>query len=628
MSREDFHEEHDVGPVYDFDLFRRLLGYVRPYRGRAVAAVALIIVASLLQLASPLLTALTLDIYVRPLAADADAPAQGLSGKVEAWLVAHDIILEPLDGVAFMGSFYIAVLLLSFLVLYAQSYVMQYMGQLILFDLRGQIFDRLQRLPVGYFDRHPLGRLVTRATTDVASLNELFSAGLVSIFGDLFILVGIVSMLFVLDARLALASFAILPLLFLVTRWFKSGARRSYRAVRTRVARINAFLQEHVSGMSIVQLMNREAPAYEEFEGANRAHRDAQVKAIFYYAVYYPMVELVNALGMALLVWYGGGLVIQQALSIGALVAFLQYVQRFYRPIADLSEKYNVVQSAMASSERIFELLDAELEIVPPANGHQPAEMRGEIVFDGVDFAYKNDELVLHDVSFEIAAGETIAVVGHTGAGKSTLANLILRFYDVGKGHVKVDGVDVREWDLDALRGGIAMVLQDVFLFRGDVASNIRLGSVDEERMRWAAREAQALELIEELPKGFATELHERGAGLSVGQKQLISFARALAFDPRILILDEATASIDTETEQLIQEALDRLLEGRTSLVIAHRLSTIRRADRILVLHKGHLREIGTHEELLAEGGIYAKLYQLQFRDEQPRESDVLAEAS
>jgi ATP-binding cassette subfamily B protein len=465
-----------------------------------------------------------------------------------------------------------------------------------------------------------VGRLVTRATTDVAALNEVFTAGLVSVFGDLFLLAGIVAVLFALDWRLALVTFGVLPLLFGLTVWFKNNARKSYREVRIRIARINAFLQEHVTGMSVVQLMNREEKALGDFREINDKHRLANVAAIFYYAVYYPAVGLITALGMALIVGYGGGRILAGGLSIGALVAFLQYAQRFYQPLADLSEKYNILQAAMASSERIFELLDTPLEIVSPAEPYRPERVRGELELAGVSFSYVPGEPVLQDVSFRVAPGETVAVVGHTGAGKSTLASLLLRFHDVQEGRVLVDGIDVRDWDLGALRGSIGMVLQDVFLFSGDVASNVRLGepAIDDAKLRWAAREAGALDFVERLPQGFATPVKERGAGLSVGQKQLISFARALAFDPRILILDEATASIDTETEQRIQEALARLLAGRTSLVIAHRLSTIQRADRILVLHKGRLREQGTHRELLAARGIYHKLYQLQARAEEP----------
>jgi ATP-binding cassette subfamily B protein len=499
-----------------------------------------------------------------------------------------------------------------------------------MFDLRRDIFGRLQRLPVAYFDRNPIGRLVTRVTNDVDALNELFTAGIVSIFGDVVLLVGIVAVLFWLDWRLAIVTFAILPLLLLLTFWFKTRARRSYREVRVRLARINAFLQEHITGMSVVQLFNREEGALADFAQVNDAHRLANIRAIFYYAVYYPGVELITALGVGLILWYGGSGVVAGALSIGALVAFLQYAQRFYQPLADLSEKYNILQAAMASSERIFRLMDSPLKIASPVDAFRPDEVRGAIEFRDVSFGYNEDEQVLHDVFFAVAPGETVAIVGHTGAGKTTLASLLQRFYDLDSGSVLVDGVDVREWDLERLRRSIGLVLQDVFLFSGTVAGNIRLGeqTIDEERLRWAAGEVHALEFIERLPEGFETAVRERGAGLSVGQKQLIAFARALAFDPRILILDEATSSVDTETEQWIQLALERLLADRTSLVIAHRLSTIQKADRILVLHKGRLREQGTHQELLAQRGIYYRLYLLQYRDQPSLDSGVVSPTS
>ncbi|HSL84769.1 MAG TPA: ABC transporter ATP-binding protein, partial [Thermoanaerobaculia bacterium] len=511
----------------------------------------------------------------------------------------------------------------------------------IMYDLRREVFGRFQRLPLAYFDRNPLGRLVTRVTTDVDALNELFTAGLVTIFGDVMLLAGIVGVLFWLDWKLALVTFAILPALLALTLWFKVKARDSYREVRVKIARINAFLQEHVTGMQVLQLFNREERAEEEFAAINRDHRDANVRAIFYYAVYYPAVELITAAGVGLIVWYGGLSVLSGALSLGALIAFLQYAQRFYQPLSDLSDKYNILQAAMAASERTFRVLDTPVGIASPAGAYRPgvgpapgaqagAETRigpgrggagvpGEIAFDRVSFAYLPGEPVLRDVSFRVAPGETLAIVGHTGAGKSTLANLLLRFYDAGAGRVTVDGVDVREWDLSALRRSIGLVLQDVFLFSGTVARNLRLDEegIDDERIRWAAREVRALPFIERLPGGFEAAVRERGAGLSVGQKQLIAFARALAFDPRILILDEATSSIDTETEQAIQQALERLLRGRTNLVIAHRLSTVQKADRILVLHKGEVRELGTHQELLARRGVYWKLYQLQFRDQE-----------
>ncbi|MBZ0114957.1 MAG: ABC transporter ATP-binding protein/permease, partial [Thermoanaerobaculia bacterium] len=574
-----------------------------------------IILSSLLQLVGPLVTAVALDLYIRPAGSEAEVSSVS---RVVADL-ASDLGwgASRSDGLMILVVLYLASLAATFVVLYFQSFVMQMMGQLIMRDLRNEVFSHLQKLHVAYFDRHPVGRLLTRVTTDVDALNELFTAGLVAIFGDVFLLVGIVVVLFWLDWRLALVTFSILPLLLALTFWFKVRARQMYRLVRVRIARINAFLQEHISGMSVLQLFRREEAALDEFREINRDHRDANVQAIRYYAVYYPAIELITALGVALIVWYGGGRVVQGAASIGALVAFLQYAQRFYQPLADLSEKYNILQSAMASSERIFELLDTPSEIRSPRHPAIEGSPRGAIEFDSVSFAYLEGEPVLHDVSFRVEPGETVAVVGHTGAGKSTLANLLLRFYDTTSGTVRVDGVDVRQWDLESLRRGTAMVLQDVFLFADSLAENIRLGSeeISEERMVWAAEEVQAVEFIDRLPDRFEAKVRERGAGLSVGEKQLIAFARALAFDPRILILDEATSSIDTETEQKIQAALDHLLVGRTSLVIAHRLSTIQRSDRILVLHKGRLREQGTHRELLDLGGIYHRLYELQYRE-------------
>ena len=631
------HEEESLGKAYDARLMRRLLGYVKPYRGMAVTAVALILASSLLQLVGPLATAVALDLFIRPQgeATRVSAPSQWVAGV----MVAHGWQPTPTFGLLVTAAVFLAALILTFVVLYAQSRVMLLMGQFIMRDLRRQIFGHLQRLQVAYFDRNPVGRLVTRVTTDVDALNELFTAGIVSIFGDVMLLAGIVGVLFWLNWRLALVTFCILPMLAALTLWFKVRARGSYRDVRVKIARINAFLQEHISGMTVLQLFNREAAAMAEFRDVNREHRDANVQAIFYYAVYYPAVELVTALGLGLIIWYGGGRVMAGALSIGALVAFLQNAQRFYQPLSDLSEKYNILQAAMASSERIFRLLDRRPEIVSAADAYRPpgtteaaageapagspgqaaGRVRGEIEFDRVGFAYTPGEAVLEDVSFHVEPGEMVAVVGHTGAGKTTLTNLLLRFYDVGRGAVRVDGVDVRHWDLATLRRSVGMVLQDVFLFSGTLGGNIRLGSrsLSDERVRWAAQEVEALPFIERLPQGFDTPVRERGAGLSVGQKQLIAFARALAFDPRILILDEATSSIDTETEQLIQRALQRLLEGRTSLVIAHRLSTIQRADRILVMHKGRLREQGTHQQLLAQRGIYHRLYQLQYRDQE-----------
>ena len=613
------HEEEVLGKAYDARLIRRLLGYLGPYRLRAAGAVGLIILSSLLELVGPLATAVALDLFIRPLGGE--AKLTGLSLWLSERLASGGIELEPMRGLAIVAAVYLGALLVGFAVLYLQSYLMQMMGQYVMADLRRQIFAKLQTLPVSYFDRNPVGRLVTRVTNDVDALNELFTAGIVSIFGDVMLLAGIVAVLFWLDWRLALVTFCILPLLAGLTLWFKLRARQRYREVRLKLAAINSFLQEQITGMSVAQLFNQERRTFDDFGEVNDEHRVANVATIFYYAVYYPAVELITALGAALILWFGGGQVLRGALSVGALVAFLQYAQRFYRPLSDLSEKYNILQAAMASAERIFGLLDASVEIASPAGAHRPAQVRGAVEFEGVSFGYLPGETVLDEVSFRVEPGQTVALVGHTGAGKSTVASLLLRFHDVNRGRVLVDGVDVRDWELDSLRRATAMVLQDVFLFAGTVADNIGLGSgeIGAARIRRAAREVHALEFIERLPDGFDSEIRERGGGLSVGQKQLIAFARALAFDPRILILDEATSSVDTETERLIQMALDRLLAGRTSLVIAHRLSTIQRADRILVLHQGELREQGTHQELLAEGGLYRRLYELQYQGTEGR---------
>jgi ATP-binding cassette subfamily B multidrug efflux pump len=613
-------EEEVLGKAYDARLMRRLLRYVRPYRWMTASAVGLVLLSSVLQLTGPLATAVAFDVFIRPSANPASLSA--VSRAVVLGLKARGI--DPASvapqGIAVVAGIYLVALVLTFWVLYAEGYVMQLMGQYIMSDLRNEIFGQLQRLSVSYYDRNPIGRLVTRVTTDVDALNELFTSGLVELVGDIVLVVGIVAVLFWLDWHLALVAFAIVPLLAMLTIWFRARVRTSFRDVRVRIARINAFLQEHITGMPIVQLFGREARAFREFSDINDQHRFANVRSIFYYAIFYPSVELITALGLALMLWLGGYRVVAGATTVGALIAFLQYAQRFYQPLADLSEKYNILQAAMAASERVFRVLDTEATIVAPPAPYGPETIAGGVEFDHVVFSYLPGEAVLKDVSFRLEPGKTLAVVGHTGAGKSTLANLLLRFYDVDSGAVRVDGVDVRGWDLTRLRRSIGMVLQDVFLFSGSIAANIRLGEegIDDDRLREAAREVHALPFIERLNGGFAAEVRERGAGLSVGQKQLIAFARALAFDPRILILDEATSSIDTETEQLIQGALGRLLAGRTSIVIAHRLSTVQRADRILVLHKGEVREQGTHQELLAMRGIYYRLYLLQYRDQEP----------
>jgi len=608
--------EEALGRTYDARLMRRLLGYLAPHRRLALGALALMLISSATQLVGPLATSVAIDLFLAPAVA-ADAGRSPVAAWVGERLAAAGLAPAPLAGVGWTALVYLAALAATFVTLYAQGYLLQAMGQRVMADLRRDVFAHLQRLELAYFDATPVGRLVTRVTSDVDALNEMFTAGIVSIVGDVLVLAGIAAVLVALDLRLALATFAILPLLLLLTLWFKSRARASFREVRAAVARLAAFLQEHLSGMAVVQLYGREAAALDDFRAINAVHRDANVRGIFYYAVYYPGVEILTALGLGLVLTLGGAGALAGTVSVGALVAFLQYAQRFYQPLADLSEKYNVLQQAMASSERIFQLLDRAPRVTAPAAGRRPERVAGTLEFERVTFAYRPGQPVLHEVSFRVAAGETVAVVGATGAGKSTLANLLLRFYDVADGAVRVDGVDVREWDLTALRRAAGLVLQDVFLFAGDIASNLRLGeaAIDDQRLRRAAADAQALDFVEKLPGGFAARVEERGAGLSVGQKQLLAFARALAFDPRILVLDEATASVDSETERRIQAALERLLEGRTSLVIAHRLSTVQRADRILVLHKGRLAESGTHQELLAHGGLYRRLYELQFRD-------------
>ena len=588
------HDDEILGKAYDARLMRRLLTYLRPYTGQVAFALAAIIAGSLAQLAQPYLIKVAIDRYIR-------------AGQ--------------LAGLDRLAALYLVILIASFVFEYAQTWTMQLTGQWIMFDLRMAIYGHLQKLDLAYYDRNPVGRLMTRVTSDVDVLNDLFTSGVVTIFGDVFTLVGIMGVMVWMNWRLALVAFAVLPLIVLVTQWFRGHVRESYRVVRGWNARINAFLQENITGMTTVQLFGRERLNFARFDDIDRKHRDANVESIFYYAVFYPAIEAISALASALIIWYGGASVLSNALTLGALVAFLQYSQRFFRPISDMSEKFNVLQSAMASSERIFTLLDEPVGVQAPERPRErPSAARGHIVFENVWFAYKGEDFVLRDVSFEVRPGHRVGIVGATGSGKTTLMNLLLRFYDVSRGRITVDGVDIKELDLGQLRALFSLVLQDVHLFSGTIADNIRLGNdaIDDERLREAARAVHANRFIEQLPAGYASRVAERGSTLSVGQKQLLSFARALAFDPSILILDEATSSIDTETELLIRDALRVLMAGRTTIAIAHRLSTIQDMDRILVLHKGRLRESGTHQELLAERGIYFKLFELQYRESQP----------
>src|SRR5436190_4745706 len=611
MAEIERHEEEGA-KAFDPHLARRLLRYLRPYRLRATMSVVLVILSSFTEIAGPAIIAIAVDLFVKPFAG---ATPVGVSSRIAGWLAAHGWTMTPLRGIDVAAGVYFATLGANFVVLYTQMVLMNLMGQYIMYDLRKQIFEHLQRLDVQYFDKHPVGRLMTRVTTDVDALNEMFTAGFVAIFGDIFVLLGIIAVLFWMNWRMALVLFSITPLILLVSVWFRRGARVTYRQVRVRIAAINAFLQEHISGMSTVQLFNREEKEREKFDGLNARHRDANIDSIFYYAVFYPLIELIETVGIALIVWYGGGAVIRGQLSIGALIAFFTYAQRFYEPISDLSEKYNILQAAMAASERVFKLLDTEVRIKD--EGSLEARHIDSIEFKNVWFAYNDEEWVLKNVSFRVNRGERMALVGHTGAGKTTVTALLLRFYEPQRGEILVNGVNIREYTLESLRALFAIVQQDFFLFTGTVAQNISLADpeIPSEAVREAARRVQASHFIDRLPNTYDAEVRERGAGFSVGEKQLLSFARALAFNPPVLILDEATSSIDTETERLIQEAIQTLLAGRTSIVIAHRLSTIRSADLILVFHHGEIRERGTHDELMQIDGLYRKLYEIQYRE-------------
>ncbi len=655
------HEEEILGKAYDSRLMRRLLRYLRPYTWQVAIALVAIILKAGADVLSPLLTKIAIDKYL--------AHVTGTRSALDRWLSS-----SPLIGIAQIGALYVGLLAFSFGLEFLQTYFMQWTGQKVMFDLRSQIFRHLQHMHIGFYDKNPVGRLVTRVTTDVDALNEMFTAGVVSIFEDVFVLAGIVAIMLRMNWKLALITFAVLPLIAIATKMFRDKVRDSYRRIRVAIARINAFLQEHVSGMVVLQLFNREKRAFKQFSATNALHMDAFKDAIMAHAVYYPVVEILSATAVACVIWFGGNDVIRGTATLGMLVAFMQYAQRFFRPIQDLSEKYNILQSAMASSERIFKLLDTPVEIASPAVTKKP-EGPGNIEFDHVWFAYRNipidtgdghkeiggppslgtdgtgtadsrgrpgragaavptwplsakgaratptvePDWVLRDVSFSINPGETVAIVGHTGAGKTTMISLLLRFYDVQKGAIRIDGVDIKDIDLIDLRRRFGVVLQDPFLFSGTIGGNIRLGTewIQDQDVERAAEEVNLADFIRTMPRGFNEEVRERGSTLSTGQKQLISFARALAHEPKILVLDEATSSVDTETEFRVRDALSRMVEGRTSLIIAHRLSTVQRADKIIVMHKGQLREMGTHQQLLANRGIYWKLYQLQYKDQE-----------
>jgi ATP-binding cassette, subfamily B, multidrug efflux pump len=626
-------EEEILGKAYDSRLMRRLLTYLGPYKWQVAIALVSIVIKAGLDVLGPFLTKTAVDKYL--------AHNPGTNSILDPWLSSR-----AMTGIAQIAALYLGTLVFSFFCEFLQTYYMQWTGQKVMFDLRSQIFRHLQRMHIGFYDKNPVGRLVTRVTTDVDALNEMFTAGVVSIFEDVFVLVGIIAIMMRMNWKLALITFAVIPVIFWATMIFRVKVRDSYRRIRVAIARINSYLQEAVSGMLVLQLFNREKRAFRQFSDINATHMEAFKDAIMAYAVYYPVVEILSAVAVAAIIWFGGGDVIRGTATLGVLVAFMQYAQRFFRPIQDLSDKYNILQGAMASSERIFKLLDTPVDIESPAIIKKP-EGPGRIEFDHVWFSYGvrgtaadtlksgatgapsvpadsasaagEPDWVLRDVSLSIEPGETAAIVGHTGAGKTTLISLLLRFYDVQEGAIRIDGVDIKEMDLNDLRRRFGVVLQDPFLFSGTVGGNIRLGSewIAEKDVEKAAEEVNLGDFIRSLPGGFGEEVRERGSTLSTGQKQLISFARALAHSPQILILDEATSSVDTETEFKVRDALSRMVEGRTSLVIAHRLSTVQRADKIIVMHKGKVREMGTHQQLLAQRGVYYKLYQLQYKDQE-----------
>lgn len=592
---KQFHEEEAIGKTYDFRVMRRLLGYLKPYLRALFPALALTLVLNLLRTTQPKFTQYAIDWYILP---------------------------RKTDGLTLFALAYLAIWLVVFIFSYFQALLLNTVGQRVMYDIRSQLYAKLQHQEVAYYDRNPVGRIMTRLTSDVDSLNELLTSGVIELLGDVVMIIAIATIMFWMDWRLTLVSLVTVPMLFAATNWFRKHARRGYDRVRTRLARINAFLQEHLSGAQTVQIFNAEEKSRQQFHDINDDHRNANIETIFYYAVFFPLVDLIGAIGVALIIWYGGWRVMQNTpfqtvLSLGALVAFIQYSQQLFQPIRDISDKYNVLQAAVVASHRIFKTLDLPVAITTPTQPKKKGRAEGRIEFENVWFAYKENDWVLKDVSFKVEPGQSVALVGHTGSGKTTITNLLMRFYDVQRGRVLLDGVDVREWDLQSLRENFAVVLQDVFLFSGTVESNIRMGraEIKAERVEWAAREVHAERFIKRLAQGYKSEVRERGAGLSVGQKQLISFARALAFDPALLVLDEATSSIDTETEQLIQQAIERVMRNRTSVVVAHRLSTIQRADRIIVLHHGEIREQGSHQDLLAVRGLYWKLYKLQYAD-------------
>ena len=600
-------EEEVLGKAYDGRLMRRLLVYMRPYRSTVAVSLVLLLLTSLLQILGPLLTKMAVDRYLIPAKTTFHTPLDPFLSS-GAW-----------TGLLQLSLVYLIAIILGLLCEFGQTYLMQWTGQRAMFDLRRDLMQHLQRLDIAFYDRNQVGRLITRVTTDVDVLNDLFASGLVMILGDLLMLSFVILTMFELSPGMTAMLIGVLPFVVLVTILFRRAVTLSYRRIRIAIAKINAYLQEHVNGIAVLQLFNHEAKSKFEFDRVNRDHMEAFKDSINAYGWFYPVVEFLGMLALALLLSYGGFAVRRGALTLGALVAFFQYGLRFFRPIQDLSEKYNILQSVMAAAERIFKLLDTPAGIFSLERPAPFPSLPAAVEFDHVWFAYKDEDWVLEDVTFRIEPGETIAVVGHTGAGKTTLTSLLLRFYDVQRGRIRIGGIDIREFSLQDLRRNFGVVLQDPHLFTGTIDSNIRLGTsgITDEFLEDACGQVNVLDFIRGLPEGFDQPVRERGNGFSTGQKQLISFARALAHNPRFLILDEATSSVDTETERRVRDALGRMVEGRTSLVIAHRLSTIQRADRIFVMHKARLRESGTHQQLLLQRGIYWKLYQLQYKDQE-----------
>ena len=584
-------DEEVLGKELDSQLFKRLLTYFKPYKWYILIATLLTISIAALAAVRPRLTPIAID---------------------------DKIMNKDIPGLQLIAIILLGSLIIQGAIQYIMTYLTSWIGQKIIFDLRRKIYEHTINLDLRFFDTNPIGRLVTRVTNDIDVLYEVFSSGLVTAFGDIFTLIWILYFMFTLDYKLTLVTLAVLPLLVYATMIFRKKVRDSYRKIRILIARLNSYIQEHISGISIVQFFVKEKKTIDRFEDVNRAHTEQNKKSVFYYAIFFPVVELLGAIAVGLIIWYGGGQVVQRAISVGVVISFIQFTEMFFRPIRDLAEKYNVLQTAMASSERIFELLDRKTDIIDNPDAMEIHDIKGQIEFRNVWFAYNVEDLVLKNINFKINAGEKVAFVGATGAGKTTIINLLNRFYDVSKGYIKIDDMDIRELTQASLRRNIGVVLQDVFLFSGNIKYNIDLGNhlITNEQIQNSISNSGLDKFINNLPDGISHRVIERGATFSVGQKQLISFARALAYNPRILILDEATSSVDTETEILIQEAIKKLIEGRTSIIIAHRLSTIQKCDKIIVMHKGEIKEMGTHQELLEKEGLYYKLYQLQYKED------------